>query len=94
MTEATLVRVPVKTVEDAPTWATTGNCDRCGYSNGEPVAQAFVVVSIPSGGDLRFCGHHYAELADDLVAKLGIVSVVDMRHLINAKPECPSVDAK
>ena len=28
-------------------------CDRCG-------AQAFVKVDIASGGDLLFCGHHYA----------------------------------
>ena len=34
-------------------------CDRCG-------AQAYVRVTLPSGGELLFCAHHSKEHADKL----------------------------
>lgn len=52
-------------------------CDRCG-------AQAFVLVEIASGGDLLFCGHHYARHE---LALLAVTSrVTDEREFINARP--------
>ena len=36
-------------------------CDRCG-------AQAYVRVTLASGGELVFCGHHAAEFRDALEA--------------------------
>lgn len=52
-------------------------CDRCG-------AQAFVKVDIASGGDLLFCGHHYARYELALLAYAS--HVTDERELINARP--------
>ncbi|MDN5571651.1 MAG: hypothetical protein L0G22_10445 [Propionibacteriaceae bacterium] len=37
----------------------TDRCDRCG-------AQAYVRVTLPSGGELLFCGHHSRAHSDKL----------------------------
>jgi hypothetical protein len=39
----------------------THRCDRCG-------ARAHVVVELPTGGDLLFCGHHFTRHQEALVA--------------------------
>jgi hypothetical protein len=52
----------------APTTALTAldRCDRCG-------AQAYVRVTLSGGGELLFCGHHFAEFRPALEAKSAIV---------------------
>jgi hypothetical protein len=52
-------------------------CDSCG-------AQAFVAVTMATGSDLLFCGHHYRKHETALAAQ-GVV-VHDERDRINAKP--------
>lgn len=42
-----------------PSLTATDRCDRCN-------AQAYVRVVLPNGGDLLFCGHHWARHADVL----------------------------
>ena len=39
------------TLTAGPALTTSDRCDRCG-------AQAFVRVTLPTGGTLIFCGHH------------------------------------
>ena len=56
-------------------------CDRCG-------AQAFVKVEMSAGGDLLFCGHHYAR--HELALLAYAARVIDEREFINARPS-PSV---
>lgn len=46
-------------------------CDRCG-------AQAYVLILMPSGFDLLFCGHHAKEHGDALLAKGGS-TIIDER---------------
>ncbi len=41
-------------------------CDRCG-------AQAYVRVALLSGGELFFCGHHFAEFKPALEAQAATV---------------------
>lgn len=52
--------------------------DRCDSCN----AQAFVRITLPSGRDLLFCGHDYAQHESAL--KRAEATVDDQRHLINA----------
>ena len=49
------------TLAPAPLTA-ADRCDRCG-------AQAYVRVTLDTGGELMFCGHHYAELRPALEAR-------------------------
>jgi hypothetical protein len=53
-------------------------CDSCG-------AQAFVQVTMPSGFELLFCGHHYSKNEPGLGTQ-GAVVTIDERDTINAKP--------
>ncbi len=48
-------------------------CDRCGV-------QAYVLVTLHSGFDLRFCAHHYAQHAEAL--KPLAAEIVDESHLL------------
>lgn len=50
--------------------ATTDRCDRCG-------AQALVRARLRTGGDLLFCGHHWVDHEDALMAVA--VEVFDTR---------------
>jgi len=52
-------------------------CDSCG-------AQAFVAVTMSTGSELLFCGHHFNKYESVLASKAG--SVHDERDRINAKP--------
>lgn len=52
-------------------------CDSC-------AAQAFVAVTLNSGSELLFCGHHYRKHEAALIAQG--VTVHDERHRINEKP--------
>jgi hypothetical protein len=45
----------------------TDHCDQCG-----PVSQALVAVRLKSGGELRFCGHHFR------ANELSLITVVDV----------------
>ncbi len=49
-------------------------CDSCGK-------WSYVYVTLESGGELSYCGHHWTEYAEGLrkVAK----RIVDMRHLLD-----------
>jgi hypothetical protein len=46
--------------------AMTDRCDRCS-------AAAKLVVTLTSGGELAFCGHHANRLRDDIVRVAGSV---------------------
>lgn len=46
-------------IEDATALNAADRCDRCG-------AQAYLRVTLTSGGELLFCGHHGKEHADRL----------------------------
>ncbi len=48
----------------------TERCDRCG-------AAARLTVTLPSGGELAFCGHHGNKHAADLVRLAVLVRVED-----------------
>jgi hypothetical protein len=53
-------------------------CDRCG-------AQAYVRVALLSGGELLFCGHHYAEFRPALEPRAAAV-YDETDRLIDAPP--------
>ena len=48
----------------------THRCDRCG-------ARAHVVVELPTGGDLLFCGHHFTRHQEALEGRAAVI--VDTR---------------
>lgn len=57
-------------------------CDRCGHTEDTDssgfthygsISTAYVLVSLPSGNDLRFCGHHYREYELALVTQGAVV---------------------
>lgn len=52
-------------------------CDSC-------AAQAFVAVTMTSGSELLFCGHHYRQHETALAAQGARIH--DERHRINEKP--------
>jgi len=76
-------------------------CDRCGYQPYESeltgltgsiyVAQAQVAVLLSSGGELKFCAHHYRE--NEAALATVAVQVIDNRDKINEKPASGSVHA-
>lgn len=77
----------VTTTADARTLSIADVCDRCGYTEDTdssgfthhgPISQAHVLVSMPSGHDLKFCGHHYHVNELPLVAQ-GATVVADTR---------------
>ena len=47
------------TLASHPPLAAADRCDRCG-------AQAYIRVTLPSGGELLFCAHHGAKFKDKL----------------------------
>ena len=51
--------VSTTVIDDAPALNAGDRCDRCG-------AQAYMRVTLASGGELLFCGHHGKEHADRL----------------------------
>jgi hypothetical protein len=53
-------------------------CDSCG-------AQAFVQVTMPSGFELLFCGHHFSR-SEMALGTQGAVVTIDERATINTKP--------
>lgn len=68
-------------------------CDRCGYSNegkGSRISEPFVQVTLPSGKDLLFCGHH-AKAYEPVLAKTG-AKVVDWSSTVNVKPSQSSAN--
>lgn len=89
MTTTTTAPVNAEAVTALPA-VTTENCDACGYSKipgASPlarIAQAFVRVTFPTGGQLTFCGHH----ADEHMPKFvdAGASIEDARKEINARP--------
>jgi hypothetical protein len=56
-------------------------CDRCG-------AQAYVRASLPSGGELLFCGHHGKEYASGLKAVEALIH--DETSRLQPTPTDPS----
>jgi hypothetical protein len=70
----------VSTTAAAPTRELTrgDRCDSCG-------AEAFVLVSMASGFELLFCGHHFAKNEAGLAAQ-GAAVTLDNRATINAEP--------
>ena len=50
-------------------------CDRCN-------AHAYVFVTLDTGGQLSWCGHHYRQHEEALFAYA--IEVVDERHLLEA----------
>lgn len=46
-------------VIDSPALTAADRCDRCG-------AQAYIRVTLPSGGELLFCAHHVRKHSDKL----------------------------
>lgn len=69
MTETTEI-----TFDDTPMKA-TDRCDRC-------AAQAYVRLQLISGGELLFCGHHYASNVEKLLPIMAFVH--DERHVLDA----------
>ena len=47
------------TLASHPPLAAADRCDRCG-------AQAYIRVTLPSGGELLFCAHHGRKYSDGL----------------------------
>jgi hypothetical protein len=52
----------------------TDRCDRC-------LAQAYVMTRLPSGLELLWCGHHFAENEPLLLAQ-GASVAADQRHVL------------
>ncbi len=59
---------------DTQALAITDRCDRC-------AAQAYVLTRMPSGSDLLWCGHHFAENEPQLLAQ-GATVTSDSRHTL------------
>jgi biotin synthase-related radical SAM superfamily protein len=85
-TTAPVVAEAVTTQPDV----TTQDCDACGYSKLRGasiyarISQAFVRVTLPTGGQLTLCGHHGDEHGPALLA--AGASIEDSRKEINARP--------
>jgi len=54
------------TVQAAQSLTAIDRCDRCG-------AQAYLLATLPTGGELRFCAHHAKEHGDALRETPGVV---------------------
>ena len=61
-------------VLDEPQLTAANRCDACG-------ARAWVRATMPSGGQLYFCGHHANEHLPSLVG--GGAQILDERHFMN-----------
>ena len=61
-------------VLDEPQLSAANRCDACG-------ARAWVRATMPSGGQLYFCGHHANEHLPSLVG--GGAQILDERHFMN-----------
>lgn len=59
---------------DTQVLAITDRCDRCS-------AQAYVLTRMPSGSDLLWCGHHFAQNEPSLIAQ-GATVTADTRHTL------------
>lgn len=59
----------------------TSYCDQCGFSGGEPIAQALVAVRLKSGGELNLCGHHYTK--NELALSTVAIQVLDRRGSVS-----------
>jgi hypothetical protein len=63
------------TLTAGPALTASDRCDRCG-------AQAFVRVTLPTGGTLIFCGHHARQHEEKL--KLSATEYVDEPDRLSA----------
>ena len=50
-------------------------CDKCGH-------RAYVRVTLDTGGELDFCGHHARQYEDALLPY--VIAASDQRHLLDA----------
>lgn len=65
--------MPTTTTLNEAALTSADRCDRCG-------AQAYMRVTMPSGGELLFCAHHGAQHSDALARMAARIQ--DETHLI------------
>lgn len=81
---------------DTRTLTLADTCDRCGYTEDTDssgfthygaISTAYVLVSLPSGKDLQFCGHHYHVNELPLVSQGAVIAADTRASLIETRTQ-------
>lgn len=71
-------------VQAPPSLTAADRCDRCG-------AQAYLLATLPTGGELRFCVHHAREHGD-AISKIPGVTIHDETAKVEPAAETKTAD--